>query len=180
MTGLWNRRKFEEQLTHYANIVERYPDTPTTCLALFDIDHFKRINDERGHDEGDKVICSVAETLLREVRTTDFVSRVGGEEFAVIMPHTTVKEAEVVLNRLRVAVQLRSNMTVTVSAGYSDLTADRTRSYKCADIALYESKALVETAFLCVIALMILLSSHERENRLYQKKKSGYTRFFRQ
>ncbi len=141
LTGLWNRRKFEEQLTHYANIVERYPDTPTTCLALFDIDHFKRINDERGHDEGDKVICSVAETLLREVRTTDFVSRVGGEEFAVIMPHTTVKEAEVVLNRLRVAVQLRSNMTVTVSAGYSDLTADRTRSYKCADIALYESKS---------------------------------------
>lgn len=141
LTGLWNRRKFEEQLAQYANMVERYPDTPTTCLALFDIDHFKRINDEMGHDEGDKVICGVADTLSNGVRNTDFVARVGGEEFAVIMPHTTTQEAEVVLNRLRVAVELNSEKAVTVSVGYSDLTGDRTRSYKCADIALYESKS---------------------------------------
>ncbi|HGY9615229.1 diguanylate cyclase [Vibrio harveyi] len=141
LTSLWNRRKFEEQLAQYTNLVERYPNTPTTCLALFDIDHFKRINDELGHDEGDKVICTVAETLLRGVRSTDFVARVGGEEFAVIMPHTTTQEAEVVLNRLRVAVELSSGRSVTVSVGYSDVTADRTRSYKCADIALYESKS---------------------------------------
>ncbi|MCA6719826.1 diguanylate cyclase [Vibrio sp. 1409] len=141
LTGLWNRRKFEEQLAQYAGIIERYPDSPPACLALFDIDHFKRINDELGHDEGDKVICSVAETLLEEVRSTDFVSRVGGEEFAVIMPHTTLEEAEIVLNRLRVAVQMRSDRGITVSAGYSDLTSDRTRTYKCADIALYESKS---------------------------------------
>ncbi|MGR4018627.1 sensor domain-containing diguanylate cyclase [Vibrio harveyi] len=141
LTSLWNRRKFEEQLAQYTNLVERYPNTPTTCLALFDIDHFKHINDELGHDEGDKVICTVAETLLRGVRSTDFVARVGGEEFAVIMPHTTTQEAEVVLNRLRVAVELSSDRSVTVSVGYSDVTADRTRSYKCADIALYESKS---------------------------------------
>ncbi|WP_274878306.1 sensor domain-containing diguanylate cyclase [Vibrio harveyi] len=141
LTSLWNRRKFEEQLAQYTNLVERYPNTPTTCLALFDIDHFKRINDELGHDEGDKVICTVADTLLRGVRSTDFVARVGGEEFAVIMPHTTTQEAEVVLNRLRVAVELSSDRSVTVSVGYSDVTADRTRSYKCADIALYESKS---------------------------------------
>lgn len=141
LTSLWNRRKFEEQLAQYTNLVERYPNTPTTCLALFDIDHFKRINDELGHDEGDKVICTVAETLLRGVRSTDFVARVGGEEFAVIMPHTTTQEAEVVLNRLRVAVEQSSDRSVTVSVGYSDVTADRTRSYKCADIALYESKS---------------------------------------
>ncbi|MGR5425413.1 sensor domain-containing diguanylate cyclase [Vibrio harveyi] len=141
LTSLWNRRKFEEQLAQYTNLVGRYPNTPTTCLALFDIDHFKRINDELGHDEGDKVICTVAETLLRGVRSTDFVARVGGEEFAVIMPHTTTQEAEVVLNRLRVAVELSSDRSVTVSVGYSDVTADRTRSYKCADIALYESKS---------------------------------------
>ncbi len=114
LTSLWNRRKFEEQLAQYTNLVERYPNTPTTCLALFDIDHFKRINDELGHDEGDKVICTVAETLLRGVRSTDFVARVGGEEFAVIMPHTTTQEAEVVLNRLRVAVELSSDRSVTV------------------------------------------------------------------
>lgn len=141
LTSLWNRRKFEEQLAQQANMIERYPDTPTTCLALFDIDHFKRINDEMGHDEGDKVICSVADTLLNGVRNTDFVARVGGEEFAVLMPHTTIQEAEVVLNRLRVAVELNDDSSVTVSVGYSDLTADRTRTYKCADIALYESKS---------------------------------------
>ncbi|WP_440885618.1 sensor domain-containing diguanylate cyclase [Vibrio campbellii] len=141
LTNLWNRRKFEEQLAQHANMLERYPNTPTTCLALFDIDHFKRINDEMGHDEGDRVICSVAETLLSGVRNTDFVARVGGEEFAVLMPHTTIQEAEVVLNRLRVAVELSGDGSVTVSVGYSDLTADRTRSYKCADIALYESKS---------------------------------------
>ncbi|WP_104024342.1 sensor domain-containing diguanylate cyclase [Vibrio hyugaensis] len=141
LTSLWNRRKFEEQLTQHANMFERYPDTPTTCLALFDIDHFKRINDELGHDEGDKVILGVAETLQEGVRNTDFVARVGGEEFAVIMPHTSTQEAEVVLNRLRVAVEQNSEQSVTVSVGYSDLTADRTRTYKCADIALYESKS---------------------------------------
>ncbi|ASI97455.1 diguanylate cyclase [Vibrio rotiferianus] len=141
LTGLWNRRKFEEQLTYNANMLERYPETPTSCLALVDIDHFKRINDERGHDEGDRVIKLVSKVLLQGVRNTDFVARVGGEEFAVIMPHTSAKEAEIVLNRLRVAVDIHAELSVTISLGYTDLTANSTRSYKCADIALYEAKS---------------------------------------
>ncbi|MDK9775229.1 MULTISPECIES: diguanylate cyclase [unclassified Vibrio] len=141
LTGLWNRRKFEEQLTYNANMLERYPETPTSCLALVDIDHFKRINDERGHDEGDRVIKLVSKVLLQGVRNTDFVARVGGEEFAVIMPHTSAKEAEIVLSRLRVAVEIHVELSVTISLGYTDLTANSTRSYKCADIALYEAKS---------------------------------------
>lgn len=141
LTGLWNRRKFEEQLTYNANMLERYPETPTSCLALVDIDHFKRINDERGHDEGDRVIKLVSKVLLQGVRNTDFVARVGGEEFAVIMPHTSAKEAEIVLNRLRIAVDIHAELSVTISLGYTDLTANSTRSYKCADIALYEAKS---------------------------------------
>ncbi|MFN1583449.1 sensor domain-containing diguanylate cyclase [Vibrio rotiferianus] len=141
LTGLWNRRKFEEQLTYNANMLERYPETPTSCLALVDIDHFKRINDELGHDEGDRVIKLVSKVLLQGVRNTDFVARVGGEEFAVIMPHTSAKEAEIVLNRLRVAVDIHAELSVTISLGYTDLTANSTRSYKCADIALYEAKS---------------------------------------
>ncbi len=141
LTGLWNRRKFEEQLTYNANMLERYPETPTSCLALVDIDHFKRINDERGHDEGDRVIKLVSKVLLQGVRNTDFVARVGGEEFAVIMPHTSAKEAEIVLSRLRVAVEIHAELSVTISLGYTDLTANSTRSYKCADIALYEAKS---------------------------------------
>nr|WP_216613996.1 diguanylate cyclase [Vibrio rotiferianus] len=141
LTGLWNRRKFEEQLTYNANMLERYPETPTSCLALVDIDHFKRINDELGHDEGDRVIKLVSKVLLQGVRNTDFVARVGGEEFAVIMPHTSAKEAEIVLNRLRIAVDIHAELSVTISLGYTDLTANSTRSYKCADIALYEAKS---------------------------------------
>ncbi|WP_029560913.1 diguanylate cyclase [Vibrio rotiferianus] len=141
LTGLWNRRKFEEQLTYNANMLERYPETPTSCLALVEIDHFKRINDELGHDEGDRVIKLVSKVLLQGVRNTDFVARVGGEEFAVIMPHTSAKEAEIVLNRLRVAVDIHAELSVTISLGYTDLTANSTRSYKCADIALYEAKS---------------------------------------
>ncbi|MGR5211488.1 diguanylate cyclase [Vibrio rotiferianus] len=141
LTGLWNRRKFEEQLTQNTNILERYPETPAACLALVDIDHFKRINDELGHDEGDRVIKLVSRILLQGVRNTDFVARVGGEEFAIIMPHTSAKEAEIVLNRLRVAVEIHTELSVTISLGYTDLTANSTRSYKCADIALYEAKS---------------------------------------
>ncbi|MEF1341263.1 GGDEF domain-containing protein, partial [Vibrio rotiferianus] len=117
------------------------PETPTSCLALVDIDHFKRINDELGHDEGDRVIKLVSKVLLQGVRNTDFVARVGGEEFAVIMPHTSAKEAEIVLNRLRIAVDIHAELSVTISLGYTDLTANSTRSYKCADIALYEAKS---------------------------------------
>ncbi|MBW3697186.1 diguanylate cyclase [Vibrio sp. T187] len=141
LTQLWNRRKFEEQLEHYARITERYPEDSNICLALVDIDHFKRINDELGHDEGDRVIKEVGAFLVKGLRTTDFVSRVGGEEFAILMPNTSLQEAEVVLNRLRLCISMEEGTPITVSIGFTDLTANTTRSYKCADIALYESKS---------------------------------------
>ncbi|KHD25228.1 diguanylate cyclase [Vibrio caribbeanicus] len=141
LTQLWNRRKFESELSKYAKLVDRYP-RQTTCLALLDIDHFKRVNDQQGHDEGDRVIKRVGVILQDTLRDTDFVARIGGEEFAVILPHTSLAEAEMALNRLRVAVEIAPDLSVTISAGVTDLLADRTRSYKCADIALYESKTL--------------------------------------
>lgn len=141
LTQIWNRRKFEEQLQYHASLLERYPATPTICLALVDIDHFKRINDEQGHDEGDRVIKGVASLLLQSLRNTDFLARVGGEEFAIIMPHTTISAAEVVLNRLRIAINVAKDLDVTVSIGFTDLTSNTTRSYKCADIALYDAKS---------------------------------------
>jgi len=73
---------------------------------------------------------------------TDFLARIGGEEFAVIMPHTSTPEAQLVVERLRQAIELDESLTITISAGISDLSQDSTRSYKCADIALYESKTL--------------------------------------
>ncbi|MEZ9057171.1 diguanylate cyclase [Vibrio pelagius] len=141
LSKLWNRRKFEEQLAQYSRMVERFPNESQVCLALIDIDNFKRINDELGHDEGDRVIARVAAILQESLRTTDFVARVGGEEFAILMPHTSLAEARRLLDRLRIEVQLSEGTKVTVSIGYTDLTANSTHSYKCADIGLYESKS---------------------------------------
>jgi len=141
LTQIWNRRKFEQQLSQHTSLIERYPATPMACLALVDIDYFKRVNDEQGHDEGDRVIREVAKILQNGLRNTDVLARVGGEEFAIIMPHTTVSAAEVVLNRLRVAVSISKQVDVTISVGYTELTSNSTLSYKCADIALYDSKS---------------------------------------
>mgnify|MGYP000280086760 FL=1 len=79
--------------------------------------------------------------LQESLRTTDFVARVGGEEFAILMPHTSTSEAGRVLDRVRIEIQLSGGTKVTVSIGYTDLTANSTHSYKCADIGLYESKS---------------------------------------
>ncbi|WP_334568352.1 sensor domain-containing diguanylate cyclase [Vibrio scophthalmi] len=142
LTQLWNRRKFDAELRKSAKLVERYGESNTTCLALIDIDYFKRINDEQGHDQGDRVIQRVGNLIKERLRDTDFVARIGGEEFAVIMPHTPLEEAERALDRLRVATANQLDIPVTISVGVTDMTNDYTRCYKCADIALYESKTL--------------------------------------
>ncbi|MCK6262292.1 sensor domain-containing diguanylate cyclase [Vibrio sp. ZSDE26] len=142
LTSLFNRRKFERALLSHAQIVERYEERSPVCLALFDIDFFKRVNDEKGHDEGDRVIRVVAQTLQSNLRQTDMIARIGGEEFAVILPNTSIEEAVPVLERLRSSVEESIDVPVTVSGGYTDLTANSTDSYKRADIALYKAKAL--------------------------------------
>lgn len=141
LAGCWNRRKFDEELRDECNRVARYPEFEQSCLAIVDIDHFKRINDQFGHDYGDKVIQVVAGVLQRECRETDFVARIGGEEFGIVLPHTKPNEAYCVLNRLRVAISLELDDQVTVSGGVTNVTHDSKLSYKCADLALYEAKA---------------------------------------
>ncbi|MGF1720149.1 sensor domain-containing diguanylate cyclase [Vibrio kyushuensis] len=142
LTNLYNRRKFEQALLSHAQIVERYNDRSPVCLAIFDIDFFKRVNDEKGHDEGDRVIRVVAQTLQSNLRQTDMIARIGGEEFAVILPNTSLDEATPVLERLRKSVEENVELPVTVSGGYTDLTSNSTDSYKRADIALYKAKSL--------------------------------------
>lgn len=129
-------------MVSHSQRIKRYPDSEHVSLALIDIDHFKRINDKYGHDIGDKVIGEVAQTLSTHLRETDIIARIGGEEFAIIMPHTPLDEAEVVVNRLRTAVKLESDLNITVSGGVTDICSKPGDSYKRADIALYESKTL--------------------------------------
>ncbi|MGY5651254.1 diguanylate cyclase [Vibrio cincinnatiensis] len=142
LTHIWNRRKFEQELRIQSQLIERYGEQQQTCLALLDIDFFKRVNDEQGHDQGDRVISAIAHQLLALLRSTDFVARIGGEEFAIIMPHTHLEEAYLVLDRIRKGIDSEESLPVTISAGLTDMTEDVTRSYKCADIALYEAKTL--------------------------------------
>lgn len=141
LTDCWNRRKFDAELKDQAHLTRCYPDTHSCCLAILDIDYFKRINDQRGHDVGDRVIRHVASILKSGSRDTDFVARTGGEEFAILMPHTQIVEAEVVLNRLRVAVSTYSECEVTISGGVTDIEEQAEDAYKRADVALYDSKS---------------------------------------
>ncbi|USD64934.1 diguanylate cyclase [Vibrio sp. SCSIO 43136] len=140
LTGCWNRRKFDTELQYQARLAERYPQKYQSCLVLVDIDHFKRINDQYGHDEGDKVIKLVAKILAEQLRDSDFLARIGGEEFGVILPNSSIDQVFSLLERLRIAVSVANEHQLTVSIGATDIQADPNRSYKLADVALYESK----------------------------------------
>lgn len=139
LTQLWNRRKFEIELNQQA-LQQAKTDSSTCCLVLLDIDFFKRVNDEQGHDQGDRVIMLVAKLLMTHFREQDFIARIGGEEFAVIMPETSVQQAQWISEQLRVAVANNDQLSVTISAGITDLSQDATQSYKYADMALYKAK----------------------------------------
>ncbi len=122
LTGLANRRAFELALAREVDRVARSGE-PALLLAL-DIDHFKRVNDTWGHAAGDQVIKAVASALVDSVRPMDLVARVGGEEFAIILPNCASAFGETVAERVRrrvermpVAIPLGQQVNVTVSIG---------------------------------------------------------------
>ena len=122
LTGLANRRSFELALAREIDRVARAGE-PALLLAL-DIDHFKRVNDTHGHASGDLVIKAVAAALLDSVRPMDLVARVGGEEFAIVMPNCAASFGQTVAERVRlrieampVAIGLSQQIHVTVSIG---------------------------------------------------------------
>lgn len=102
LTGLANRRYFVEALDQEVDRVTRAGDM--ALLLLIDIDHFKRVNDTRGHSAGDRVIRSVAQALQESVRPMDTVARYGGEEFAVILPSCQPSFGVQVAERIRASV----------------------------------------------------------------------------
>ena len=149
LTQCWNRRKFEHEFSNIIGNCSFTKEMEPSCLAIVDIDHFKRINDKYGHDVGDKVITEVGKILGEESRSSDFVARIGGEEFAIILPNTQLAEAEIILNRLRVAVNLYDDIKVTISGGVTDICNSSEASYKRADLALYESKTAGRNQISC-------------------------------
>ena len=122
LTGLANRRSFELALAREIDRVARAGE-PALLLAL-DIDHFKKVNDTHGHASGDLVLKAVAKALLECVRPMDLVARVGGEEFAIVMPNCAPAFGEAVAERVRrrieampVAIGPREQLRVSVSIG---------------------------------------------------------------
>ncbi|MBL8923018.1 MAG: GGDEF domain-containing protein [Myxococcaceae bacterium] len=148
LTGIHNRRWLDETLHRLVTRHER--DQESLCVALIDIDHFKKFNDTHGHDVGDLVLTTVASTLVKNLRPTDLVARFGGEEFVILFPQTTTQEAKLAGDRVRetVAQTLMKKPDgaalphVTISMGIAALIHGEKPSdtLKAADLAMYEAK----------------------------------------
>lgn len=106
LTGVFNRRHLESQLAEQFNLYERYGND--FSILMFDIDHFKKINDGHGHLAGDHVLRMVCQIVKKLLRTTDHIGRYGGEEFVIIFPHTPLDEASQVAERIRILIHEHS------------------------------------------------------------------------
>ncbi len=145
LTGLYNRRKLIETLDDRLGEFSR--DRVPTAVLIFDLDNFKRINDESGHHAGDDVLVEIANICRQNLRKTDLVARLGGDEFVVVMPGTQQADALVIAERLRDRVPITLRQTLrqesTISAGLSEFwLPDRSSDdvLKRADAGLYMSK----------------------------------------
>ena len=143
LTGLHNRRYFHETLVREVARAHRY--TRNLALIIFDLDDFKAINDRIGHLSGDAVLAEAAERILEVVRSADIACRVGGDEFAVILPESRLRDADQLYARLRTALSSKpvgQAGPLTMSAGVAELQADddAIAFFQRADHALYGAK----------------------------------------
>ncbi|GAB4391888.1 MAG: hypothetical protein Tsb0032_05410 [Kiloniellaceae bacterium] len=127
MTGLLNRRGFETELSRALARARRQSETG--LLVMCDLNHFKAINDTYGHPAGDALLRAVGQLLKRNTRESDYVARVGGDEFAVIMTHTAVAQSETLARKLADLVNGLTvpwqGQTLPVSAAFGMTTYDR-------------------------------------------------------
>ena len=147
LTGLYGRRYFIERLE---NEVKRGKELNATfSYLMMDIDRFKEFNDTYGHPAGDRVLQQLAEFFLTEIRSTNVVGRYGGEEFAVILPDTNMREARVVAERLRekcekltISIHNTDKISLTISIGGAEFSKEMKSSdiINAADAALYKVK----------------------------------------
>ena len=149
LTGLWNRRHFDETLAKVLAETDRFGGS--CALVIADVDHFKAVNDTHGHEAGDAVLKTVAAAIEGVVRATDTAARIGGEEVCVILPQTTIAGALELTERLRSTLEHAESVwrsgAIKVTASFGVATyqsgagpAARARVFENADAALYLAK----------------------------------------
>jgi len=153
LTGAYNRRYFNQLLMQERRLAERYGST--FSLIMFDIDHFKYINDDKGHDAGDAVLKQLIQTVRTILRDCDYLFRYGGEEFTILLPRTALKGASMLAERIRKNIaqhtfehnqQQMSNITLSLGVvAWHEIDAkndddEAEQLLKKADQALYDSK----------------------------------------
>jgi diguanylate cyclase (GGDEF)-like protein len=143
LTGLANRRAL--QCAAGCEIARMRRTGRPSCVALMDIDHFKAVNDDFGHAQGDAVLRLIAATLKAQTRATDTLARWGGEEFALFLPETDLAAAGIVAEKCRQAVQILACLIprqVTITVGVSQILTDQAieAAIARADAALYQGK----------------------------------------
>ncbi len=151
LTGAYNRTYFDETLRREFNLAMQY-NLPLT-IAIIDLDHFKNVNDTYGHVAGDSLLATVVKTLFDQIRQDDTLSRYGGEEFALILPGTTLAASRTLISRLKdsiaaIAYKFDGDITIqiTASIGVASYYENATHFQeprdliKAADYALYAAK----------------------------------------
>jgi diguanylate cyclase (GGDEF)-like protein len=148
LTGCANRRSFREAVEAERQRANRY-GSPFSLLMI-DLDHFKAVNDLYGHLGGDQVLCHFVSTVLAILRPSDLLGRIGGEEFAILMPQTTDRDAAAIAERIRTTVEAETvtfeeqAISVTVSIGVTQWRPEHDQTidslFGCCDKALYAAK----------------------------------------
>ena len=147
LTGLTNRRAFDEKLHDEFALHQRF--SAPMSIAFFDLDRFKSVNDTFGHAVGDEVLNGISRILEREIRSFDCLARVGGEEFAILFPHTRIEDATNAVQRIVETVAATpipttaGSLQVTISAGLSRSTVADTDGSEIllrADKLMYQAK----------------------------------------
>ncbi|WP_156488801.1 GGDEF domain-containing protein, partial [Erythrobacter sp. HI0077] len=141
LTGIANRRRTTSEIVRAVLAARR--DDRSLAVAVFDVDHFKRVNDTYGHHAGDEVLKRVANVAAKALRAGDMVGRFGGEEFVIILPDTTTQTAMLIAERVRSSIaKSGSTPRVTVSMGIAELAEGETGEnlLRRADGALYIAK----------------------------------------
>lgn len=136
LTGLANRRAWEEELRREVARARR--NSHRLALVMLDLDHFKELNDTQGHQAGDTVLAEAAASWRTAVRTTDFLARYGGDEFAMLLPDCPDQYGETVLERIRTAIPPGCSASAGIAYWNGAETAESLLAR--ADAALYEAK----------------------------------------